>query len=53
MVVQDFHCPLQILKFYPQFVVVLLLVFMTEVAVVVLGYIYRAKVRTLNLSLNV
>lgn len=41
------------MKFYPQFVVILLLVFMTEVAVVVLGYVYRAKVRKLNLTLNV
>lgn len=30
---------------YLQFVVILLLVFVTEVAVVVLGYVYRAKVR--------
>ena len=36
------------LKFNPQFVVILLLVFMTEVAVVVLGYVYRAKVRKSN-----
>lgn len=38
------------MKFNPQFVVILLLVFMTEVAVVVLGYVYRAKVRKSNTS---
>lgn len=32
------------LKSHPQFVIILLLVLVTEVAVVVLGYIYRAKV---------
>lgn len=32
--------------FILQFVIILLLVFITEVVVVVLGYIYRAKVRT-------
>lgn len=37
-------------KFNPQFVVLLLLVFVTEVAVVVLGYVYRAKVGMLSLS---
>lgn len=37
-----------VLKFNPQFVVILLLVFATEVVVVVVGYIYRAKVRKTN-----
>lgn len=41
-------CTLYIFKFDPQFVVILLLVFMTEVAVVILGYVYRAKVRKSN-----
>lgn len=31
-----------------QFVIILLLVFITEVVVVVLGYIYRAKVNNLS-----
>ena len=37
--------------FYPQFVIILMLVFVTEVAVVVLGYIYRAKVSQSNTGL--
>lgn len=32
-------------KLISQFVIILVLVFITEVAVVALGYVYRAKVR--------
>lgn len=38
------------LLFVPQFAAILLLVFVTEVVVVVLGYIYRAKVGAVSLN---